>query len=318
MSTRTLPLKVLGVAALLLATSACSGRTSTEPEPEPQPQNPGWGPPSLPAPMPLQERTSCSGLSVGPGTYDWDIQHEGRARRFCVHVPTRYDPTRPTAAVLSFHGYSSNELEQETWSQLSQEADTQGFIAVYPRGLNQPELTGTTDPNTEDTRGWNAGVCCGPAQLTRVDDVGFVDALLADLDTRVCLDTKRIYATGLSNGGFFSYRLACERAGQFAAIAPVAGMVGFGPCTPSRPVSVMHFHGSADPTIPIGGGSIPFGGTYPSAANSVAAWVNLNACTGSVATTFDQAEQRGGRGASWEPRVTSIGALARADLLGRW
>jgi polyhydroxybutyrate depolymerase len=227
---------------------------------------------------------------VGVGTYDWNITHEGRTRLYRVHVPPGYDPARPTAAVLSFHGYSSDEREQEALSRMSQEADTQGFIAVYPRGLNQQELTGTTDPQAADTRGWNAGVCCGPAQLTRVDDVGFVDALLADLDTRVCLDTKRVYATGLSTGGFFSYRLACERAGQFAAIAPVAGMAGFGPCTPSRPVAVMHFHGSEDPTISIGGGSIPFGGSFPSATESVAGWANLNFCTGFTDTTFDQGD----------------------------
>jgi polyhydroxybutyrate depolymerase len=296
MSTRTLPLKVLGVATLLLATSACPGRTSTEPEPEPQP----------PAPQPLPARTSCSGLSVGPGDYDWTLTHEGRTRLFRVHVPPRYDPTRPTAAVLSFHGYSSDEREQEALSRMSQEANTQDFIAVYPRGLNQQEITGTTDPQAADTRGWNAGVCCGPAQLTRVDDVGFVDALLADLDTRVCLDTKRIFATGLSTGGFFSYRLACERAGQFAAIAPVAGMAGFGPCNPSRPVAVMHFHGSEDTTISIGGGSIPFfGGSYPSAAESVAGWANLNACMGSTDTTFDQGDST---------CVTTTGCAQNADV----
>ncbi|WP_309892203.1 hypothetical protein [Archangium sp.] len=307
MSTRTLPLKVLGVAALLLATSACPDRTSTEPEPQPQPQNPGWGPPSLPAPPPLPARTSCSGLSLGPGSYDWNVTHEGRTRLYRVHVPTGYDPTRPTSAVLAFHGYSSDEKEQEALSRMSQEADAQGFIAVYPRGLNQPEITGTASPGNEDTRGWNAGVCCGPAQFTRVDDVGFVDALLADLDTRVCLDTRRIYATGLSTGGFFSYRLACERAGQFAAIAPVAGMAGFGPCAPSRPVAVMHFHGSEDPTISIGGGTIPFGfgGTYPSAAESVAGWAYLNTCTGSADTTFDQGDST---------CVTSTGCSQNAEV----
>jgi polyhydroxybutyrate depolymerase len=291
MSTRHFPLKVLGAVALLLAAPACSDRT-TEPQPEPQqPQNPGWGPPSLPAPMPLPERASCGGLTLGPGNHDLNVMHEGRTRLYRVHVPPGYDPTRPTPAVLSFHGYGSNEVEQELLSRMSEEADTRRFIAVYPRGLNQPEITGTADPRLERTRGWNAGVCCGPSQLSRVDDVGFVDALLADLDTRVCLDTKRIYATGLSTGGFFSYRLACERSGQFAAIASVAGMAGFGPCSPVRPVSVMHFHGSEDPTILYGGGNnIPFGGTYPSATESVAGWANLNACLGSNETTYDQGD----------------------------
>ncbi|MCY1081674.1 alpha/beta hydrolase family esterase [Archangium lansingense] len=125
----------------------------------------------------------------------------------------------------------------------------------------------------------------------RVDDVAFVDAMLADLDTRLCLDTKRIYATGLSNGGFLSYRLACERAGQIAAIAPVAGMAGFEPCSPVRPVSVMHFHGTDDQVILYGGGSVPFlGGAYPSAEASVARWATIDVCLGDAIPTYDQGD----------------------------
>jgi len=292
MTARPFPLNVLGLCALLFTIPACHERTTEpEPQPQPEPQNPDFGPPSPPAPPPLPERTSCSGLSVGPGTYDWNVTHAGRTRLYRVRVPTGYDATRPTPAVLSFHGYGSTEQEQEGLSRMSQQADTQGFIAVYPRGLNQPEVTGTPDPRTEDTRGWNAGVCCGPPQIARVDDVGFVDALLADLDTRVCLDTRRIFATGLSTGGFFSYRLACERSGQFAAIAPVAGMEGFAPCSPVRPVSVMHFHGTDDPTILFqGGNNIPFGGPYPSALESVSRWADRGVCTGPTETSYDRGD----------------------------
>jgi polyhydroxybutyrate depolymerase len=304
MSARPFLMKVLGAAVLLLA-PACSDRT-TDDQPEPQPQNPGWGPASPPAPAPLPERTSCNGLTVGPGTYDLNLTHAGRTRAYRVHVPTGYNPTRPTPAVLSFHGFSANELEQEGLSRMSQQANASGFIAVYPRGLNQPEVTGAPDPRAEDTRSWNAGVCCGPSQISRVDDVSFVDALLADLDTRVCLDTKRIFATGLSIGAFFSYRLACERSGQFAAIAPVAGMEGFGPCSPERPVAVMHFHGTDDPAILYtGGGPIPFGGTYPSAEQSTSAWTLRNACTGGSQTTYDVGDST---------CVTSTGCAQNADV----
>jgi polyhydroxybutyrate depolymerase len=286
------PRTALCAAALLFTTASCSGR-DTEPEPDdtPAPSTPNYGPPSGPAPAPLPERASCTGLTVGPGTYDWTISHQERTRAYRVVVPTGYDATRPTPAVFSFHGYASNELEQEGLSRMSEQANAQGFIAVYPRGLSQNDIAGGTDPRYEDTRSWNAGGCCGPSQISRVDDVGFVDALLAELDTRLCLDTKRIYATGLSNGGFFSYRLACERAGQFAAIAPVAGMESFAPCEPVRPVSVMHFHGTDDPTIRYeGGGNIPFGPPYPSANESVERWVQRNACTGGTSTTYDQGD----------------------------
>jgi polyhydroxybutyrate depolymerase len=228
---------------------------------------------------------------VGPGTYDWNLTHQGRTRLYRVHVPRNYTAATPTPAVLSFHGFGSNEKEQENLSQMSAQAEARGFIAVYPRGLNQNEVAGTTDPRGENTRGWNAGICCGPPQLSRVDDVAFVDALLADLDTRVCLDTKRIYATGLSTGGFFSYRLACERAGQIAAIAPVAGMQGFEPCSPVRPVSVMHFHGTDDQFIRYEGGSASYvSGPYPSVQASVASWLERNGCTGGTSKTHDQGD----------------------------
>ncbi|WNG40017.1 hypothetical protein F0U61_44815 [Archangium violaceum] len=288
MSTRPFSLNALSAATLLFTVAACS---DSEPETTPPPQAPNYGPPSAPAPTPLPERTSCTGLTVGAGTYDWTLTHQGRTRLYRVFVPTGYNPTRPTPAVFSFHGFGSNEQEQEGLSRMSEQANAQGFIAVYPRGLNQTELTGATDPRYEDTRSWNAGVCCGPAQISRVDDVSFVDAILAELDTRVCLDTKRIYATGLSNGGFFSYRLACERAGQFAAIAPVAGMEGYSPCEPVRPVSVMHFHGTDDQTILYeGGDNILFGGPYPSARDSVERWARRNLCTGSTVNTYAQGD----------------------------
>ncbi len=298
MSHRTPLLKVLGACALLLSTAACG--PSPEP-PAPQPTVPDEGtpppdtgsppdagtPPPTQAPPPLPERASCSGLTVSTGTYEWEVLHLGYTRRYRVHVPPGYDATRPTAAVLNFHGYSSNALEQEYVSRMSEVADAEGFLAVYPQGLDGPEL----GLGGSDTRSWNAGDCCGQAQLLQADDVGFVDALLADLDTRVCLDTKRLYATGLSNGGFFSYRLACERSGQFAAIAPVAGMESLGACAPGRPVPVMHFHGTDDTTVLYeGGNNVPFSPPYPSAAESVSRWALRNQCNGSADTTYVQGD----------------------------
>src|SRR5262249_43176473 len=128
-----LPLHALCAAALLFTTAACSDKDPA-PETTPPPGDPDYGPPSGPAPAPLPERISCTGLTVPPGTYDWTISHQGRTRAYRVFVPTIYNPTKPTPAVLSFHGFSSNELEQEGLSRMSDQAEAQGFIAVYPRG----------------------------------------------------------------------------------------------------------------------------------------------------------------------------------------
>ncbi|MCY1039774.1 alpha/beta hydrolase-fold protein [Corallococcus sp. bb12-1] len=273
---------VLAASSLLMTAAACHPVSDDEPTPDAGTQDPD---PTAGDVAPA-DRTSCAGLTVAAGTYDWTVEHGGRTRAYRVHVPTGYDATKPTPVVFSFHGFSSTEVEQEQLSQFSTLGDTEGFIAVYPRGLNFPEVYGQGEP---DSRGWNGVACCGPAQIANVDDVGFVDALLADLDTRVCTDPRRVFANGFSNGGFFSYRLACERAQRFAAIASVAGMEGLADCNPSRPIPVLHFHGTADETIFYEGGSNILGGRpYPSAAESVRRFAERNGCTGPEQQTFQQ------------------------------
>jgi polyhydroxybutyrate depolymerase len=281
MRQRLLPLAVL---ALLAGAAACSSSDDNGPD-TPDSGTPDAGPADEPD---VPDRTACTGLTVGPGTHTYTVQHAGRTRLYRVRVPPGYDATRPTPVVVSFHGFGSNEEEQELLTGLSTLADTEGFIAVYPRGLEPSEINGSGTP--QDTRGWNAGGCCGPAQFSGVDDVGFVDAMFADLDTRVCVDPRRTFANGMSNGGFFVYRLACERAKRFAAIAPVAGMEAVTPCTPSRPVPVLHFHGTDDPTIRYNGGNIPFGGAYPSAEESVRRWAERNGCDGPTVETYRQGD----------------------------
>lgn len=239
---------------------------------------------------PIVDRTSCTGLTVGPGNYTWTIQHQDRTRSYNVHVPPGYDKTKPTPTVVAFHGFSSNAQEQEGLSLMSQVADEKGFIVIYPQGLNYPEAARVQDAGYDDSQSWNAGGCCGPAQIYGVNDVDFVEALFADLDTRVCVDTRRTYATGMSNGAFFAYRLACERSERFAAIAPVSGMENVSTCTPGRAVPVMHFHGTADQTISYDGGTIPFGRPYPSAPATVAKWAERNGCNGPLQETYHQGD----------------------------
>jgi polyhydroxybutyrate depolymerase len=273
-------------AVLLLAGAAGCDNDSEQPPAKPD----GGTQPDSGYP-PIVDRTSCSGLTVGPGDHLWTIQHGGRTRTYKVHVPVGYLATRPTPAVIAFHGFGSDGLEQEGLSRMSQVADEKGFIAIYPFGLNHSEvLRSDAGMGTQDTRSWNAGGCCGPAQISNVNDVDFVEALFADLDTRVCIDTRRTYATGLSNGAFFSYRLACDRAERFAAIAPVAGMENNVACAPSRPVPVMHFHGTADATIGYDGGTIPFGRPYASAPATVSRFAGYNGCAGPIQQTYQKGD----------------------------
>src|SRR6185503_17665674 len=125
------------------------------------------------------------------------IMSGGLSRTVNVHVPSSYDPTRPMPLVLNFHGYSSNAQQEDLLSQMSAKADSAGFIAIHPEGTNSS---------------WNAGACCGMAVQQNVDDIGFVKDILATAADKLCVDAHRIYATGMSNGGFLSNRIGCELA----------------------------------------------------------------------------------------------------------
>jgi polyhydroxybutyrate depolymerase len=128
---------------------------------------------------------------------------------------------------------------------------------------------------------FNGGNCCGYAMNNNVDDVGFVRALLDDLAKVANIDSKRVFATGMSNGGIISYRLASELSDRIAAIAPVGGPMGTETCSPKRPVSVIHFHGTDDDFAPFKGGkgtrSIS-GTNFFSVEHSIKAWVKADGC----------------------------------------
>jgi poly(3-hydroxybutyrate) depolymerase len=136
-----------------------------------------------------------NGASAGcvDGTLDTtvtevDLEVDGVPRRYELHVPPAYEGRTPLPLVLNFHGLTSSGTGQRAFSQMDVTADARGFVVAYPDGLNES---------------WNAGMCCGGAAENGVDDVGFVRAVIKDIAERGCIDLKRVYATGMSNGGFF-------------------------------------------------------------------------------------------------------------------
>jgi polyhydroxybutyrate depolymerase len=120
-----------------------------------------------------------------------------------------------------------------------------------------------------------------------VDDVAFIDALLDELERELCIDTGRVFATGLSNGGYMAHRLACDLAERIAAVAPVAGPNGTVPCSPSRPVSVLHFHGTDDGIVPYEG----FGGFF-SVPDTMQEWAARDGCSGASEVYFSMGDVR--------------------------
>lgn len=184
-------------------------------------------------------------------TYDRTIKVGGLQRNYKAHVPPGHDGRTPMALVIVFHGGVGTAYSAEMQSEMSSTADKAGFVVAYPEGLGKAGM-----PNV--AKSWNGGQCCPPASERKIDDVAFIAAMIDDLAERVKIDRKRVYATGLSNGAIMSYRLACDLSEQIAAIAPIGGPDATTTCNPSRPVSVIHFHGTTDPCSPFKGG--PGGG----------------------------------------------------------
>ncbi|MBI5777915.1 MAG: dienelactone hydrolase family protein [Planctomycetes bacterium] len=204
------------------------------------------------------------------------ITVNGLTRTYWVHLPASYDKSRARPLVIVLHGGggTGEKMINHTLGGLNTLVDKEGFIAVYPDGIEKH---------------WNDG---RPQAISRahkegVDDVGFISALIGRLDKEFGIDRKRVYVTGISNGAKMSFRLACEMTDKIAAIAAVGGSM-VDPVSvykkPSRPISVMVIHGTDDPLVLYNGGPIripfskrDFGSSIP-VLDAVKFWVTHNQC----------------------------------------
>lgn len=206
----------------------------------------------------------------GSGDHVRTVRVGALERSYLVHLPATYDAQRPTPVVVAFHGGGANADNMIVFSGLNKKSDEAGFIVVYPNGTGRLKQVLT----------FNGGNCCGYASANKVDDVEFTRRILDDLATSANIDPKRVFATGMSNGGIMAYRLASELSDRIAAIAPVAGPVGTETVTPTRPVSVIHMHGTSDEFAPFRGGKGrgPSGSDFYSVERSIQAWVKADGC----------------------------------------
>ena len=189
----------------------------------------------------------------------------GMERKYVLHIPPNYDHLQPTALVLAYHGIDLNAQEMMRISGFSAQADQDNFLVAYPEGSGSRQS-------------WNGGSCCGEAMLKQVDDVDFTRAMIEDIAKQVNIDRSRIFATGFSNGAIMVYRLACDLADQIAAIGPVGAAPATTSCDPSRPVSVIHFHGDADHLNPYQGGELSGGREFISVEEGIDLWLGLDDC----------------------------------------
>jgi polyhydroxybutyrate depolymerase len=185
-----------------------------------------------------------------------EILSSGEKRHFLLHVPPSYDGT-PTSLVVNFHGYGSDGEQEEKLSDMSAKADEAGFIVVYPDGNQATWFTGPIPQGDRDRQ--------------------FVRDLVNHISTLYHIDPKRIYATGMSNGGGMTNRVACNLADLFAAVAPNAGAYDYSKnCTPSRPVPILAFHGIDDEVVPYNGFQTQE--IVPAIETWAADWAERNGC----------------------------------------
>jgi polyhydroxybutyrate depolymerase len=225
---------------------------------------------------PTESSTDAAGEVLGAARdFDGSIESGGIVRSYQVHVPAR-KASQALPLVLVLHGGRGDGTGMRSLTGMDSSADAAGFIVVYPDGVqkNWSDGRGTTD-----------------SEKVGVNDVVFLSSLAQRLSSELNADPKRIYATGISNGGFMSARLACDASNVFAAVAVVAATIPENVrtnCKPSRAVPFMMIHGTADSFVLEAGGTMTKGdgGVIASTTQTVAVWRDLNKCS-SVAVKTD-------------------------------
>jgi polyhydroxybutyrate depolymerase len=187
----------------------------------------------------------------------------GKEREYLVYVPPSYDPAKPTPLIISLHGAGLWGAAQREISQWNRVADRAGFLVVYPSGSG-PGL-----------RVWHD-------DSGATSDVRFIAALIDTLEAQYTIDSARIYANGLSNGGGMSFVLSCTLSNRIAAVGLVGAAltVPWQWCADHHPVPAIWFHGTADRAAPYRGGTswVAPTGSFPSIPRFVANWARRNRC----------------------------------------
>lgn len=220
-------------------------------------------PPETPVLQPPASQVESSLYRAGD--YSESIAVDGQKRTYVLHVPTGYVVSNRYPLVAVFHGGGGEGKKIASQTGFPPKADQEGFIAVFPDGINQH---------------WDDG---RDVIIPPVNDVKFVRTLIEHLKTKLSIDQNKIYAVGVSNGGILSHRLGCEMADVFAAIGADVGSLAtnmVSRCNPQNSIAVAVIQGTKDPFVPIGGGkvSIGIGGFVESAESSMQWWASKNGC----------------------------------------
>ncbi len=210
---------------------------------------------------------TCS--AIAQQTLNKSIMHDGIQREYILYIPANYTGNNAVPLVLNFHGYGSNASEQMWYGDFRYIADTAGYIIIHPQGTL---FNGITHWNVG---GWTVG--------STTDDIGFIDALIDSIVVNYNIELTRIYATGMSNGGFMSFLLASQLGEKIAAIASVSGSMTpetYNNSNPQHPTPILQIHGTSDGVVPYNGEiwTLPID-------EALQYWVNYNNCNETPAIT---------------------------------
>ncbi len=211
--------------------------------------------------------TGCGKQPVQPygSSTNTQLLSAGLRRSYILHIPSDYDKENAQPLMIDFHGHSSTDRFQERSTGMSTLANQEDFVVAYPQGTVGPD----------HRTGWNTG----PKIYPHVNDLLFTNDLITQLETTLCINPDRIYATGFSNGGGMTNVLACKLSDRIAAFAIVSGAAHpiEGGCPPTRPVSILDFHGTSDGIVPYKGN--PANDHEPPISQWLAGWAKRDSCT---------------------------------------
>ena len=192
-----------------------------------------------------------------------DLKHDNLDRFYYVYTPSNLDSNESIPVLFAFHGYGSSAIRHLNYTNYFPLADSENFIVIYPQGATTATLSSH----------WNVG---GWTSKSTNNDLDFVDTVIGLIKDKVQIDETRIYSSGMSNGGYMGYHLACNLSSKFAAIASVTGSMTndtFNDCNPVHPTPVLQIHGLLDFVVPYQGNA-----GSKSIPDVIDYWVNYNSC----------------------------------------
>ena len=198
-----------------------------------------------------------------PGMNRCDFKHDNLDRFYYIYTPNNLDTNQSIPVLFAFHGYGSSAMRHLNYTNYFPIADSENFIVIYPQGATTANLS----------THWNVG---GWTSKSTINDLDFVDTVIGLIKDKIQIDETRIYSSGMSNGGYMGYHLACNLSNKFAAIASVTGSMTndtYNDCNPKHPTAILQIHGLLDFVVPYDGNA-----GSKSIPDVIDYWVDYNSC----------------------------------------